>query len=75
MSWLGEWVEEVGVEVYLGFVVFEVFYYLDGFVKGVVMNDFGIVRDGRFKDIFECGMEFYVCVIMFGEGCYGSLSK
>lgn len=75
IKWLGEWVEEVGVEVYFGFVVSEVFYKVDGLVKGVVMNDLGIGRNGKLKDSFERGMEFYVRVMFFGEGCYGLLIK
>jgi electron-transferring-flavoprotein dehydrogenase len=75
VKWLGERAEEVGVEVYPGFAASEMLYNSDGSVKGVATNDLGIGRDGKLKDSFERGMEFYARVTLLAEGCHGSLTK
>ncbi|KAN0083411.1 hypothetical protein V8E54_002499 [Elaphomyces granulatus] len=74
-KWLGERAEELGIEIYPGFAASEVLYKPDGSVQGVATNDMGIGRDGRPKDTFERGMEFYARVTLLAEGCHGSLSK
>lgn len=44
-------------------------------IKGVIIGDVGLDKDGNFKDNYEFGMEFYVKVIFIVEGVYGLLFK
>ena len=74
-KWLGERAEELGIEIYPGFAASEVLYKPDGSVQGVATNDLGIGRNGKPKETFERGMEFYARVTLLAEGCHGSLSK
>lgn len=72
--WLGEQVEVMGVEVYLGFFVVDVVEE-DGVIKGVVMGDFGVVCDGGQKDGYQLGMEFCGKYMLIVEGVCGLFVK
>src|SRR6516162_877115 len=55
--WLAQEAEGLGVEIYPGFAAAEVLYHEDGSVKGVVIGDMGIARDGHHKDSYTPGIE------------------
>ena len=73
--WLAEQAEELGVEIFPGFPASEVLYNENGSVKGVVIQDMGLDKEGNKKDGFEPGMELYAKVTVFAEGCRGHLGK
>ncbi|KAG5459683.1 MAG: hypothetical protein BJ554DRAFT_8366, partial [Olpidium bornovanus] len=75
VRWLGEQAEEAGVEVYPGIAGAEVLYNEDGSVRGVATNDVGIGKDGKPKPNYERGMEIRGKIVLFAEGCHGSLTK
>lgn len=75
VKWLGEQAEEAGVELYPGIAASDVLYNEDGSVRGIATNDVGIGKDGKPKSSFERGMEIRGKVVLFAEGCHGSLTK
>jgi len=73
-EWLGERVEENGVDIFPGFAGTEVIY--DGErVMGVRTGDKGIDPEGNKKANFEPGIDLHAKVTVFGEGSRGSLTK
>ena len=50
-------------------------YHDDGSVKGIATVDVGIAKDGSPKSTFSRGMELHAKLVLFGEGCHGSLAK
>ncbi|MBW2028658.1 MAG: electron transfer flavoprotein-ubiquinone oxidoreductase [Deltaproteobacteria bacterium] len=73
-EWLGERVEEKGVDIFPGFAGTEVIY--DGErVIGVRTGDKGIDPEGQKKANFEPGIDLHAKVTVFGEGSRGSLTK
>ncbi|XP_071786756.1 electron transfer flavoprotein-ubiquinone oxidoreductase, mitochondrial-like isoform X1 [Asterias amurensis] len=75
VRWLGEYAEELGVEIYPGYPASEILYHEDGSVKGIATSDVGIAKDGSPKDTFERGMELHAKCTIFAEGCHGHLGK
>lgn len=75
VRWLGEYAEQLGVEIYPGCAAAEILYNDDGSVKGIATNDMGIAKDGSPKDTFARGMEIHGKATIFAEGCRGHLSK
>ena len=55
--------------------VAKVLYHDDGSVKGIATVDVGIAKDGSPKSTFSRGMELHARLVLFGEGCHGSLAK
>lgn len=53
----------------------QVLYHEDGGVKGIATVDVGIAKDGSPKTSFARGMELHARLVLFGEGCHGSLAK
>lgn len=73
-KWLGNLVEENGVDIFPGFAGTEILY--DGNrVIGVRTGDKGIDPDGNKKTNFEPGIDLHARVTVFGEGTRGSLAK
>jgi electron-transferring-flavoprotein dehydrogenase len=73
-EWLGQQVEEAGVDVFPGFAGTEVLY--DGNrVIGVRTGDKGIDPEGNKKANYEPGIDLHAKVNVFGEGSRGSLTK
>jgi len=73
-EWLGQIVENSGVDIFPGFAATEVLY--DGNrVVGVRTGDKGIGPDGEKKSNFEPGIDLHAKVTVFGEGSRGSLTK
>ena len=73
--WLAEQAEGMGVEIYPGMAASEVLYREDGSVRGVVVGEMGIGRDGARKDSYEPGMELVGKYVLIAEGVRGSLAK
>ncbi len=73
-EWLGELVEEKGVDIFPGFAGTEVLYDGDR-VIGVRTGDKGIDPEGNKKSNYEPGIDLHAKVTVFGEGSRGSLTK
>lgn len=73
-EWLGNLVEENGVDIFPGFAGTEVLYDGDR-VLGVRTGDKGIDADGSKKANFEPGIDLHAKITLFGEGSRGSLTK
>jgi len=76
-EWLGQMVEEAGVDIFPGFAGTEVLYEGDQSdrVIGVRTGDKGVGPDGEPKSNFEPGIDLQAKVTVFGEGSRGSLTK
>ncbi|MBU2980016.1 electron transfer flavoprotein-ubiquinone oxidoreductase [Alteromonas sp. C1M14] len=73
--WLATKAEDLGVEIYPGFVAAEIFYNEDGSVGGVITGDMGVDANGSPKDTFMPGMILTAKYTLFAEGCRGHLGK
>ncbi|MEZ5916092.1 MAG: electron transfer flavoprotein-ubiquinone oxidoreductase [Parvularculaceae bacterium] len=73
--WLAEQAEAMGVEVYPGMAASKLVYREDGSIKGVVVGEVGIGRDGQPTDHYEPGMELCGKYVFIAEGVRGSLAK
>jgi electron-transferring-flavoprotein dehydrogenase len=73
--WLAEQAEALGVEIYPGMAASELLYRGDGSVRGVVVGEVGIGKDGQKTDHYEPGMELCGKYVLIGEGVRGSLAK
>lgn len=76
VRWLAKKAEELGVEIYPGFAASEVIYDDGGNkVVGIATNDMGVTKCGQRKSTFQRGVELRGRLVLFGEGCRGSLSQ
>ncbi|MEO0400325.1 MAG: electron transfer flavoprotein-ubiquinone oxidoreductase [Pseudomonadota bacterium] len=73
--WLAEQAEGMGVEVYPGMAASQPLYREDGSLRGVVVGEMGIGKDGERKGSYEPGMEVLGKYVLIAEGVRGSLSK
>ena len=73
--WLGQQAEALGVEVYPGFAAQDAIIDEQGVVRGVVLSDAGVSREGKPKDAFTPGMELRGKYTLFAEGCRGHIGK
>lgn len=73
--WLGDIADGMGIEIYPGMAASQYLTREDGSVRGVVVGEMGIGKDGEKKDSYEPGMELLGKYILFAEGVRGSLSK
>ena len=73
--WLAEQAEGLGVEIYPGMAASQALYRADGSVRGVVVGEMGIGKDGEKKGSYEPGMELVGKYVLIGEGVRGSLAK
>jgi len=73
-EWLGQLVEESGVDIFPGFAGTEILYENDK-VIGIRTGDKGIDPEGNKKANFEPGIDLHAKVTVFGEGTRGSLTK
>lgn len=73
-EWLGQMVEESGIDIFPGFAGTEILYDGDR-VMGVRTGDKGIDADGNKKSNYEPGIDLQAKVTVFGEGSRGSLTK
>ncbi|WP_372626216.1 electron transfer flavoprotein-ubiquinone oxidoreductase [Arsukibacterium sp.] len=72
--WLAEQAETLGVEIFPGFAASELLIEQD-VVKGILIGDMGLDREGKPKDSFTPGMELRAKYTLFAEGCRGHLGK
>jgi electron-transferring-flavoprotein dehydrogenase len=75
VRWLGQQAEALGVEVYPGFAAQDAIIDEQGVVRGVVLSDAGVSRDGKQKEGFTPGMELRGKYTLFAEGCRGHIGK
>jgi electron-transferring-flavoprotein dehydrogenase len=73
--WLAQQAESMGVEIYPGFAAADLVFGDKGEVKGVVIGDMGIAKDGSHKDSYTPGMELRGKYTFIAEGVRGSLAK
>ncbi|WP_375205182.1 electron transfer flavoprotein-ubiquinone oxidoreductase [Hyphococcus sp.] len=73
--WLAEQAEGLGVDIYPGMAASQALYREDGSVRGVVVGEMGIGKDGEKKDSYEPGMELCGKYVLIAEGVRGSLGK
>jgi electron-transferring-flavoprotein dehydrogenase len=73
--WLAAKAEALGVEVYPGMAASKPIFRGDGSLKGVVVGEVGIGRDGRPTDQYQPGMEICGKYVLIAEGARGSLAK
>ncbi|MBB4659150.1 electron transfer flavoprotein-ubiquinone oxidoreductase [Parvularcula dongshanensis] len=73
--WLAEKAEGMGVEIYPMMAASRVLRAEDGRVRGVIVGEAGIGKDGEPKDAYEPGMELLGTYTLLAEGVRGSLSK
>ncbi len=73
--WLAEQAEGMGVEIYPGMAASQALFREDGSLRGVVVGEMGIGKDGEKKDSYEPGMELVGKYVLIAEGVRGSLGK
>ncbi len=73
-KWLGDLVEESGIDIFAGFAGTEVLYDGDR-VIGVRTGDKGIDGAGNKKPNYEPGIDLHARVTVFGEGSRGNLAE
>lgn len=73
--WLAEQAEGLGVEIYPGMAASQMLYRDDKSVRGVVVGEMGIGKDGEKRDSYEPGMELVGKYVLIAEGVRGSLAK
>jgi electron-transferring-flavoprotein dehydrogenase len=73
--WLGQQAEALGVEIYPGFAAQDAIIDEQNIVRGVVLSDAGVARDGKQKEGFTPGMELRARYTLFAEGCRGHIGK
>lgn len=72
--WLGEQAEELGVDIIPGYPAADLLVENDR-VVGVITGDMGIDKEGKQTANFVPGAELRAKLILFAEGCRGSLTK
>ena len=72
--WLAEQAEALGVEIFPGFAASELVLE-DNRVKGILIGDMGLDREGQPKDSYTPGMALLAKYTLFAEGCRGHLGK
>jgi electron-transferring-flavoprotein dehydrogenase len=73
--WLGQQAEALGVEIYPGFAAQDALIDEQNVVRGVVLSDMGVSRDGKPKDGYTPGMELRGKYTLFAEGSRGHIGK
>ncbi|HNR77384.1 MAG TPA: electron transfer flavoprotein-ubiquinone oxidoreductase, partial [Parvularculaceae bacterium] len=73
--WLAEQAESLGVDIYPGMAASKLLYRDDGSVRGVVVGEVGVGKDGQRTDHYEPGMELCGKYVLIAEGARGSLAK
>ncbi len=74
VKWLGELVEQAGVNIFTQFAGADLIYQNSG-IGGVITEDKGRDRDGKPKENFTPGYELRANVTVLAEGPRGSLTK
>tara|TARA_B100000902_G_scaffold39787_1_gene47328 strand:+ start:408 stop:2045 length:1638 start_codon:yes stop_codon:yes gene_type:complete len=74
-KWLGEYAENLGVEIFPGFAASKLIYDESDVVIGVQTGDMGLDSNNNPKDNFEPGINIKGKVTVLSEGCRGHLGK
>jgi len=74
VAWLGQKVEEVGINLFPSFPAAELLYENDS-VVGVRTRDQGLDKDGKEKANYQPGVDIRAKVTVLGEGPRGTLAK
>lgn len=74
-KWLGEYAENLGVDIFPGFAAANVLYTEAGAVRGVVTGDMGVSKDGSHTAHYQPGMELVAKYTLFAEGSRGHLGR
>ena len=74
-KWLGEFAENLGVEIFPGFAASKLIYDESNQVIGVQTGDMGLDKENNPKDNFEPGINIKGKVTVLAEGCRGHLGK
>ncbi len=74
-KWLGEFAENLGVEIFPGFAASKLIYDVSNQVIGVQTGDMGLDKENNPKDNFEPGINIKGKVTVLSEGCRGHLGK
>ncbi len=74
-KWLGEYAENLGVEIFPGFAASKLIYDESDVVIGVQTGDMGLDNNNNPKDNFEPGINIKGKVTVLSEGCRGHLGK
>ena len=73
--WLAAEAEALGVEIYPGMAASKPLWREDGSLKGVVVGEVGVGKDGAKTDHYQPGMELIGKYVIIAEGAHGSLAK
>lgn len=73
--WLAKEAEALGVEIYPGMAASKPIWRADGSLKGVVVGEVGIGKDGGRTDLYQPGLALCGKYVMIAEGARGSLAK
>jgi electron-transferring-flavoprotein dehydrogenase len=73
--WLAREAESLGVEIYPGMAASKPLWRTNGSLRGVVVGEVGIGKDGAKTDHYQPGMELVGKYVLIAEGARGSLSK
>ena len=74
-KWLGEFAENLGVEIFPGFAASKLLFDNDQKVVGVQTGDMGLDKNFKPKDNYEPGINIKGKVPVLSEGCRGQLGK
>lgn len=74
-AWLAPQAEALEVDVFPGYAAADIRYGDNGEVKGVIIGDMGVDKDGNPKDNYVEGIEIHAAVTVLAEGCHGHLTK
>ncbi|MFZ5617375.1 MAG: electron transfer flavoprotein-ubiquinone oxidoreductase [Pseudomonadota bacterium] len=73
--WLGEQAEALGVEIFPGMAASKPLYREDGSLRGVVVGEVGVGKDGKPTDQYQPGIELCGKYVLIAEGARGSLAR
>ncbi|MDT8410411.1 MAG: electron transfer flavoprotein-ubiquinone oxidoreductase [Wenzhouxiangellaceae bacterium] len=74
-AWMAPKAEALGVDLFPGFAAAELSYDDKDAVRGVIIGDMGVDRQGQPKDSYAEGIEIRAPITVLGEGCRGHLTK
>ena len=74
-KWLGEYAENLGVEIFPGFAASKILYNSNNEIIGVQTGDMGLDKENNKKENFEPGINVIGKVTVLSEGCRGHLGK
>ncbi len=74
-KWLAQKAEELGVEIFPGFVAKSIIYNEDNSVKGILTGEKGVDSEGNKTNLYEPPFGLIGKQTFFAEGCRGHLGK